>query len=253
MNTTNWLLISRGIVKLAKQPSAPLMGFGMSLFFLLVYNAGIGGIGFMEQFGEGGYLSFIFPITIISLAMGSSAGAGQTLNADMQSGYFKRLYLSPLPRWILIVSPMIADTLSSLIFTALLLIIGAAFGIVFQFGILSVPGIFQLSLLWSHTLCGFSAGIMLRTGQHQSAAIVTNIIFPLLFLSTTFLPRELITSKWLLTVSWGNPVTYIIEGLRFLLAGTSPASFFVKACIILMISSAISITFALQSSKRIRI
>ena len=58
----------------------------MSLFFLLVYNAGIGGIGDMEAFGTGGYLSFVFPITIISLAMGSSSGAGQTLNADMQSG-----------------------------------------------------------------------------------------------------------------------------------------------------------------------
>ncbi len=39
MNTTNILLIKRGVVKLIKQPSAPLMGFGMSLFFLLVYNA----------------------------------------------------------------------------------------------------------------------------------------------------------------------------------------------------------------------
>ena len=86
MNTANLLLINRGIFKLIKQPSAPIMGFAMSLFFLLVYNAGIGGIGSLDAFGEGGYLSFVFPITIISLAMGSSAGAGQTLNADMQSG-----------------------------------------------------------------------------------------------------------------------------------------------------------------------
>ena len=48
MNTANILLIERGIIKLIKNPSAPIMGFGMSLFFLLVYNAGIGGIGSME-------------------------------------------------------------------------------------------------------------------------------------------------------------------------------------------------------------
>ncbi|HEX2958962.1 MAG TPA: ABC transporter permease [Chitinispirillaceae bacterium] len=253
MSSTIFLLINRGIVKLIKQPSAPIMGFGMSLFFLLVYNAGIGGIGSMAAFGTGGYLSFVFPITIISLAMGSSAGAGQTLNSDMQSGYFRRLYLSPAPRWILVVAPMLADTLSSVFFTILLIIIGALFGISFQFGVLSVLGMLLLSLLWSLTLCGFSAGIMLRTGQHQSAAIVTNAVFPLLFLSTTFLPRDLITAKWLLSISWVNPVTYILEGNRYLLAGTSSSDFFYIALVIFAITSVASVTFALCSANKIKV
>jgi ABC-2 type transport system permease protein len=253
MHTTNLLLVNRGIIKLVKQPSAPIMGFAMSLFFLLVYNAGIGGIGSLEAFGTGGYLSFVFPITIISLAMGSSAGAGQTLNADMQSGYFRRLYLSPAPRWILVVAPMIADTISSLLFTMLLIFIGALCGVTYQFGILSVLGILLLSFLWSLTLCGFSAGIMLRTGQHQSAAIVTNAVFPLLFLSTTFLPRELITSKWLLAVSWANPVTYILEGNRYLLAGTSPVSFFHVGLAIFTLTAILSVAFALSSANKIKV
>jgi len=253
MNTASKLLIVRGITKLAKQPSSPLMGFGMSLFFLLVYNAGIGGIGSLDAFGEAGYLAFIFPITIISLAMGSSAGAGQTLNADMQSGYFKRLYLSPAPRWILVVAPMLADILSSFLFTGILLAIGAIFGMPFQYGAWSVLGVLLLSILWSVTLCGFSAGIMLRTGQHQTAAIVTNAVFPLLFLSTTFLPRELIDAKWLLTVSWGNPVTYILEANRYLLGGTSPAAFLWIAFLIFTLTSAISIAYALGSAKKIKV
>jgi ABC-2 type transport system permease protein len=94
---------------------------------------------------------------------------------------------------------------------------------------------------------------MLRTGQHQSAAIVTNAVFPLLFLSTTFLPRELITAKWLLTVSWGNPVTYILEGNRYLLAGTSSAGFFYAGLLIFSITSVFSIIFALSSANKIKI
>jgi ABC-2 type transport system permease protein len=253
MDTASSLMIARAILKLVKQPSAPIMGFAMSLFFLLVYNAGIGGIGFLSEFGDAGYLAFIFPISVISLAMGSSAGAGQTLNADMQSGYFKRLYLSPTPRWILIMSPIIADTLSSLIFTALLLIIGAVFGLPFYFGAVSVIGILLFSLLWTVTLCGFSSGIMVRTGQHQSAAIVTNAVFPLLFLSNTFLPRELIEAKWLLTVSWFNPVTYVLEAIRYLLSGTSSKDFLIWGFIVLMFSAPSSIAFALSSAKKIKV
>jgi len=253
MKTNHHLLLNRGILKLIKQPAAPIMGFGMSLFFLLVYNSGIGGIGNLDVFGSAGYLSFIFPITIISLAMGSSAGAGQTLNADMQSGYFRRLYLSPAPRWLLIASPMLADTLASFIFTIILMAIGALFGVVFQFGVWSVAGVLLLSFLWAVTLCGFSAGIMVRTGQAQSAAIVTNAVFPLLFISTTFLPRELITAKWLLTASWFNPVTYLLEANRYLLGGTGEYRFFLIALALFGLTAFGSLLFAVSSASKIKI
>ncbi len=252
MNANGIILIHRGVTKLIKQPTAPLTGFAMSMFFLIVYNAGIGGIGSMDAFGSGGYLAFVFPIAIISLAIGSSAGAIQTLQSDMQSGYFKRLFLSPAPRWLLVVSPMFADTLSSLFFTLMLIGIAALFGVGFQFGWLSVLGVMLLSLLWSLTLCGFSAGIMLRTGKHQRAAIVTNIVFPLLFLSTTFLPRELITAQWLLAVSWANPVTYLLEGSRYLLAGTSDALFFYVAILIFVTTSSVSLAYALRGASKIK-
>ena len=252
MRTSYSLLIRRALHKLVKQPQAPIMGFAMSLFFLIVYNAGIGGIGFLESFGEVGYLTFVFPITIVSLAMGSSSGAGQALNDDMQSGYFKRLYLSPVPRWSLVVAPIFADVFSTLLFSSLLLGIGFLFGLSFKFGVVTVLGVLLLSLLWAVTLCGFSVGLMLRTGKHQNAAIVTNAVFPLLFLSTTFLPRELITSKWLLAVSWANPVTYLLEGIRYLLAGMGNANFLIYAVIILLISAAISLGFALRSASCIK-
>ncbi len=252
MNVIGIILINRGVAKLVKQPTAPLTGFAMSMFFLIVYNAGIGGIGSMDAFGSGGYLAFVFPITIISLAIGSSAGATQTLQSDMQSGYFKRLYRSPAPRWFLVVSPMFADTLSSLFFTLLLIGIAALFGVGFQFGWLSVLGVMLLSLMWSLTLSGLSAGIMLRTGKHQRAAMVTNIVFPLLFLSTTFLPRELITAQWLLAVSWANPVTYLLEGNRYLLAGTSDAHFFYVAILIFVTTSSVSLAYALRGASKIK-
>ncbi len=226
------------------------MGFGTSLFFLLVYNAGLSGIGNMEAFGAGGYLSFTFPITLVSLAMGSSAGASQILHADMQSGYFKRLYLSPVPRRSLVIAPMLADTLASFLFTGLLLGIGAMSGVHFQFGLFSALGLLLLSLLWSITLCGLSTGVMLRTGQPQAASTVTSAIFPLLFLSTTFLPRELITAKWLLTVSWGNPVTYMLEGSRYLLAGTSSGSYFQAAVLIFTLTAVTATTFALTGIQK---
>jgi ABC-2 type transport system permease protein len=229
---------------------APLTGLGMSIFFLLVYNAGIGGIGFLPEFGDGGYLSFLFPLAIVSLAMGSSSGAGQNLHNDMQSGYFRRMYMTPAPRWAFIAAPLLADGLSTLLMTGLLIAVGAIFGVKFQFGAISVIGILALSLLWGITLSGFSAGIMLRTGKPQGAQIVTNAVFPLIFLTTTFLPRELITSRWLVAISWGNPVTYVLEANRYLLAGTSPKYFLMIGIAVLSFGALSAILFALSGSKK---
>ncbi len=251
MNGTSVLLITRCIRKIVRQPSAPLSGLGMSVFFLFVYDAGIGGIEKLPEFGNAGYLAFLFPLTLVSLSMGSAAGSGQTLFADLQSGYFKRLYLSPIPRWAFVIAPLVADGISTLAMTSVLLALGLLAGVPLQFGFLSILGVFAFSLLWSTTLSGFAAGVMLRSGNHQSAQIVTTAVFPLLFLSTTFLPRELIASEWLLAVSWGNPVTYVLEGVRFLLGGTSGSTFFIYGISIVSASALAALFFALNGAKKI--
>lgn len=247
----NFVIIGRGLVKLFKNPSELLMGLGMSLFFLVVYQAGFGGIGFLPEFGGSGYLAFIFPMSLVSLAMGSSAGASPSLHGDLQSGYFRRVYLSPVSRWSFIAAPILADALANIVLTTALLVIGILFGVPLQFGLVSALLVIVLSLLWGVTLSALSAGIMLRSGSPQGAKIVTTAVFPLIFLSTTFLPRELITSRWLKAVSWGNPLTYLMEGMRYLLAGTMPQWYFTAALIITLSSSVLSLLYAFTGTSKI--
>jgi len=251
MASASGLLVSRGVRKLIRQPMALVMGLATSLFFLVVYNAGIGGIGNLPEFGNAGYLAFLFPLSIVSLAMGSASGAGEALHADMQSGYFKRLYLSPAPGWAFVAAPLVADGLGTLVISAALLGVGALFGVPFRFGWLSVVGVLGLSMLWGTLLSALSAGVMLRTGSHQGARAVTTAVFPLIFLSTTFLPRALVTSGWLLTVSWGNPVTYLLGGMRFLLGGTEPAHYLWIGYAFTALGALAAMLFAMSSSRKV--
>lgn len=245
------LLVKRAVIRMLKRPFALMSGLGMSLFFLLVYNAGIGGIGHLPEFGGGGYLSFLLPMSLVSLAMGSAAGAGVSLHSDISSGYFRRLFLSPAPRWIFAAAPLAADSVSTLIGASVILAAGAVSGVSFRYGLLSVLGVLALALLWSIFLSAFSAGVMLRTGSAEGAKIVTSAVFPLIFLSSTFLPLELITARWLLAVSMVNPVTYLMEGMRFLLAGTSSAGYFHGGLFITASLAAASLIFALTGTRRI--
>jgi ABC-2 type transport system permease protein len=247
----DFVLISRGLLKLVRRPSEPLTGLGMSLFFLAVYQAGFGGIGFLPEFGGAGYLAFILPMSLVSLSMGSSAGAGPSLHDDLQSGYFRRLYLSTVPRWTFVAAPILADALATMVLSAALLGAGVLFGVPLRFGLVSAFLITVLSLLWGVTLSGLSAGIMLRTGNPQGARIVTTAVFPLIFLSTTFLPRELITSRWLKAVSWGNPLTYLMEGMRYLMAGTAPGWYLTAALVLAGTGALAALLFALSGCRKI--
>ncbi len=245
------LLIKRGVLRMLRRPFALLGGLGMSLFFLVVYNAGIGGVEFLPQFGGGGYLAFLLPMSLVSLAMGSAAGAGQSLHDDMASGYFRRLYLSPVRRWTFVVAPITADAVATALGSFGVVTAGLAFGVPLRFGIVSAAGLLLLSLLWGTTLSALSAGIMVRTGSPEGARIVTTAVFPLIFLSTTFMPRELITARWLLLVSRVNPVTYLLEGMRYLLAGTASVDFFLLGLGLTSAGALAAILFALTGTRRI--
>ena len=60
--------------------------------------------------------------------------------------------------------------------------------------------------------------VALRTGNPAAVNSAFLIFFPFAFLTTSFLPKEALTS-WLQTVSVWNPVTYLLAGLRSLITG----------------------------------
>ncbi|AFG37334.1 ABC transporter permease [Spirochaeta africana] len=250
MSTPVVLLSARAIRGLYRRPGGFLGGLAMSLFFLVVYHAGIGGVAALADFGPGGYLGFIFPMSIVSLAMGSAAGAGQSLHRDMQSGYFRRLVLSPSPLWAVGIAAVAADAAAAVLGAAILTSAAVIAGMPLAFGWLSLLGILGISLLWGIFLSALSAGVMLRTGSADGARLVTTAVFPLLFLSTTFMPLEMITSSWLRTVARGNPVTYLMEALRYMINGGPDRHPLQNGIILLAILAAGALLFAARSARQ---
>lgn len=64
---------------------------------------------------------------------------------------------------------------------------------------------------------GYSVGVALKTRNAQAAQAGTLLFFPLIFLSTTFVPKDLIEAEWLKIAATINPTTYIMEGMRSVL------------------------------------
>lgn len=219
MRNPGTLIIARALKRLLSNPAPLLSGLGMSAFFLVVYDAAIGGIGFLPEFGGAGYMAFLLPMGVISLLFASSAGSAQALSRDIASGYFLRLALAPVPRSAFVLAAIAADALGIFASSLAVLGLGALLGAPLSGGLPGVLGAAALATLFGGGVSAASAAAVMRTGKVELAGTIGSAVFMLLFLAPTFVPRELMGARWLQVVSAWNPLSYLMEAMRVLVSG----------------------------------
>jgi ABC-2 type transport system permease protein len=191
----------------------------MSLFFLIVYDAALGGIGTLSAFGGSTYLAYLLPMGIVSIVFGSSAGSAQSVSRDIASGYFFRLALAPVSRASFVLAAVLADAVGLFVSSLAVIGVGLLLGSPVAGGLPGAAASALLATLFGAGISAVSAATVMRTGKVELATTIGSLVFTLLFLAPTFAPRELMGAAWLRTVSVYNPLTYLMEAMRFLVSG----------------------------------
>jgi ABC-2 type transport system permease protein len=210
------VLVKRSLVGYLRQPAAIIPSFAISVFFLFVYNAGLGSVSQLPGF-NGSYLAFIIPVSIASGAIGGAGLAGQALIRDIESGYFTKLLLTPTRRLALIWGPMIAGAFILVVQVVLILVLGLVMGLDSASGVLGLVLVVGYAFLWGIAFAGYAVFIALRTRSSAATQSATLVFFPLIFLSTTFVPMDYISAGWLKVAAQINPTTYVFAAMRSLL------------------------------------
>jgi ABC-2 type transport system permease protein len=73
------------------------------------------------------------------------------------------------------------------------------------------------AFLWGMAFAGYAVFIALKTKNGAATEAATFAFFPLIFLSTTFVPKQYIGATWLKWAATINPTTYIYDAMRSLL------------------------------------
>ncbi len=73
------------------------------------------------------------------------------------------------------------------------------------------------SALWGLAFTGFPYAVALRTGSPAAVSACYVIFFPMFFLSDAVVPKQFLTG-WFSTIATYNPVTYLLNALRALIA-----------------------------------
>lgn len=210
-----WMMSRRSLVTMFRDPAAIIPGLILGVFFLVIYEASLGGAAQFFLRGQS-YLGFILPLSVISTALSGAGIAGQAVIRDIDSGYFDKLLLTPISRAALLLAPMIAAALVLVLQSSAVVLVGILLGLEPATGWLGVLTLLGYALLIGVALAGLIVGIALRTNSASATSGASFLFFPLTFLTATFTPKELLTG-WLKVAAQWNPITYILEACRSLL------------------------------------
>jgi len=235
-------IAGRSIRQLPREPEAVFPALLIPVFFMAV------NIGSLQKLTESSldidYAAFQLPVGVVFAVTGISRGA--SLVADLNSGYFDRLLMTPVSRLALLIGTMAADFVLVALMTVPVLCLGFALGVTFPNGVLGFLAFVGISAVWGMVFPGFTYAIAFKTASPPAVASATILFFPFAFLTTTFLPKEQLTG-WLSTFATINPVTYILEALRSLLSGDWDASAIGGALIAIVSVGILSISLALMA------
>ncbi len=211
------VLAQRALRESVRAPEALLPTLFIPLFFLVV-NVGQAARIFPSEttsFLEGqNYAAFQLPSSILLAA--SFGSAALYLVEDIEGGYFDKLRASPVSRTAIVFGRLAAEAAKSVAITTAMVLVSLPFGIRVASGPLGFLLLIAMAAGWAVVFSGFMQLIALKTRSAAATNSAGLIFFPLLFLTPSFVPRELLTRPMEIAATF-NPVTYIMEGLRSLI------------------------------------
>jgi len=234
----------RTLVNNFRVPAAVLPGIIISLFFLIIYEASLGGASnFLPGLAGKSYLGFILPLSVISSALSGASLAGESIVRDIENGYFDKLMLTPVSRAALVLGPMIAGAMLLGLQTLVVIATGLVLGLNPATGVLGLAALVGYALLLGMAFSGFTVGIALFTGSGAATQGASFLFFPLSFLTATFVPLELLNG-WIRTAAEWNPITYILGATRSLMLDGWQVEKLIPGLIACAIMGVVLFTFA---------
>jgi len=213
-------LARRSLLQTLRQPALVVPSIVFPLVLVAVATGGLDAATSLPGFPSASYLDFILAVPFIQGPLFAMVNAGSALARDVESGFLKRLAMTPMQRAALLVGQLAGVLAVALLSSVIYLAAGFLFGMDFQAGALGVPVLLGLALMIALSFASLGALVGLRSGSGEAVQGFFPLFFVLLFLSSMYLPRPLIEQDWFRTIATYNPVSYLLEGVRsFVITG----------------------------------
>jgi len=217
-----YALWKREIIRFFRSKSRIAGSLGMPFFFLAILGSGLNGVFNMPGM-EGNYLQFIAPGIIAMVLMFGSVFQGIIVLMDRQFGFLKETLVAPVSRLSIVLGKALGGATTAMIQGIIILFIAILLGAQLQLENVLVLLAFMFLISVMFVSLGIAIASMLQD-MHGFQLIMNFLLMPLFFLSGALFPLSTAPSL-LKSASLLDPLTYGVNGMRFLLIGQSDIGF----------------------------
>jgi ABC transporter DrrB family efflux protein len=241
----------RTVRQYIRTPQLLIVNAATSVMFLLIFRYVFGGA---INTGEIPYANFLIPALAATSGLFASGIIG--VAEDAESGFFDRLRSLPVPRGAVMVGRSLADTGVILWGAFVTIVVGFAVGFRPEGGIGGSLGALALCVVYAFALSWLQIFMGLIAGSAQAAQGLSFAVFPLIFVSSAYVPVESMPG-WMQPIANNQPVTMMIGAVRSLVIGGDSVqllghstSYFVTRA--LLWSAAIAVVFGALATRRFK-
>ncbi|MBU1120556.1 ABC transporter permease [Candidatus Micrarchaeota archaeon] len=215
-----YVLWLREMKRFMRAKSRSIGLIAMPLFFLVFLGFGLNNMPIPGLSKEVDYITFLVPGIIGMSMLFSSMFAGISVLWDREFGFLKEIMIAPVNRVSIVIGRIAGGTTTALIQGIMVLVISFFIG----FNLISILS-FLLAVLFmiliAVTFIGLGLIFASKMRDMQGFSLIMNfVIFPLFFLSGALFPLENLP-LWVRYISFIDPLTYGVDGLRGALIGVS--------------------------------
>ncbi len=168
--------------------------------------------------GDDRYLQYVLAAPMVMAALLATASAGVGVAVERQLGFYDRMLLSPLGPSPSQYARRLADGTRIALFVSVLSVVAWLAGAHITDWVLGLGLTIPLTASLGMAYGGLTFSFCLRSGSAEAAQAITPMFFPLLFLSTAFVPLAVVPG-WLHPIARWNPLSAICETIRFAFIG----------------------------------
>ena len=215
-----WVNFRRWNLKAVRNPFVLVVSLVQPIIFLLLFTEVFGNVA-GDAVNRGlpriSYTTYLVPAIAIQVSLAAAVTSGVGLVNDIENGMFEKVLVSPMNRTAVFVGKTAAEVFRIAVQVAIILGLGVVLGAEIATGLVGAAGIVAIGILFSLWFVALSNALAVLTRDQESTIIGANLLqFPLLFLSSAFLPLAALP-EWIQTVAMVNPVTYGVDAARALM------------------------------------
>ncbi len=207
-----WYLTGRKLHALVRQPWVMTFSVVQPVIWLFLFGQLFRRVIDIPGFAFGGtYLDYLVPGVIALNAMSNNMWAGMTMIEEIDRGTLNRFLVSPASRIGIMNATVAEQAVSTTVQSLIIVALGLAGGARYHGGVAGVAVMVAASILLGVVFGALSnaVGMTLRS-REAVIGVYTFFMLPLMFLSSAFVPTQLMPG-WMQAIASRNPVNWVVQ------------------------------------------